>query len=205
VCISNNPAEREKVMVTLNTQVSELQAATTDRILVIAHDNALQKILFSSEGYEVNVVSCADAALDLIRQRPPSAVILDLPYAESSGCHLCRTIANLIPGQPVVILCASSDVADKVRHLQAGAKDCGAIPFSPKELVDRLHALRLRETSRRIAVCDELEYAERSNPRGSKYCCNMRQRQHIGVECLSAQNVAVCPAMETVKDRNNLA
>jgi DNA-binding response OmpR family regulator len=147
--------KEEKVMATLNTQVSELQAATMDRILVIARDNALQKILrrlFSSEGYEVNVVPCAEVALDLIRQRPPSAVVLDLPYAESSGCDLCRKIANLIPGQPVVILCASSDVANKVRLLETGANDCVTIPFSPKELVDRLRALRLRETSRRIAV-----------------------------------------------------
>jgi DNA-binding response OmpR family regulator len=88
----------------------------------------------------------------MLRQRPPSVVVLDLPYPESSGCDLCRKIANLIPGLPLVILSASSDVADKVRLLESGADDFVTIPFSPKELVDRLRALRLRETPWRIAV-----------------------------------------------------
>ena len=73
---------------TLNTPVSELRPATMDRILVIEHDGALRKILqrlFSSEGYEVDVVPGGVAGLEMLRQRPPSAVILDLPCPESSG------------------------------------------------------------------------------------------------------------------------
>jgi DNA-binding response OmpR family regulator len=142
-------------MATLNTPVSELRPATMDRILVIEHDGALRKILqrlFSSEGYEVDVVPGTVAGLEMLRQRPPSVVVLDLPYPESSGCDLCRKIANLIPGLPLVILSASSDVADKVRLLESGADDFVTIPFSPRELVDRLRALRLRETPWRIAV-----------------------------------------------------
>jgi DNA-binding response OmpR family regulator len=80
--------------------MSELQAATRDRILVIEHDRALQRILqrlFSSEGYEVDVVRGGVAGLEMLRQRPPSVVVLDLQYADSSG-DLCRKIANLIPG-----------------------------------------------------------------------------------------------------------
>jgi DNA-binding response OmpR family regulator len=126
-----------------------------DRILVIEHDGALRKILqrlFSSEGYEVDVAPGAVAGVEMLRQRPPSVVVLDLPYAESSGSDLCRKIANLIPGLPLLILSASSDVADKVRLLESGANDYVTIPFSPRELVDRLRALQLRETLWRIAV-----------------------------------------------------
>ena len=84
--------------------VSELRPTTMDRILVIEDDGALRKVLrrlFSSEGYEVDVVPANLADLDMFRQIPPSAVILDLPYAESLGCDLCRKIANLIPGLPL--------------------------------------------------------------------------------------------------------
>jgi DNA-binding response OmpR family regulator len=142
-------------MATLNTPASELRPATMDRILVIEHDGALRKILqrlFSSEGYEVDVAPGAVAGVEMLRQRPPSVVVLDLPYAESSGSDLCRKIANLIPGLPLLILSASSDVADKVRLLESGANDYVTIPFSPRELVDRLRALQLRETLWRIAV-----------------------------------------------------
>jgi DNA-binding response OmpR family regulator len=132
----------------LNTPMSELRPATIDRILVIEHDRALQKILrrlFSSEGYEVDVVPGGVVGLEMLRQRPPSVVVLDLPYAESSG-DLCRRIANLIPGLPLVILSASSDVAHKVLLLEMGADDYVTIPFSRRALVDRLRALMRRRS-----------------------------------------------------------
>ena len=131
---------------TMHTPTSELRPATIDRILVIEHDRALQRILrrlFSTEGYEVDVVPGGVAVLEMLRQRPPSVVVLDLPYAESSG-DLCRKIANLIPGLPLVILSASPDVAYKVLLLEMGADDYVTIPFSPRALVDRLRALRRR-------------------------------------------------------------
>jgi DNA-binding response OmpR family regulator len=76
----------------------------------------------------------------MLRQRPPSVVVLDLPYAESSG-DLCRKIANLVPGLPLVILSASPDVAHQVLLLEMGADDHVTIPFSPRALVDRLRML----------------------------------------------------------------
>jgi DNA-binding response OmpR family regulator len=121
---------------TLNTPKSELRPA-------------LQKILqrlFSSEGYEVDVVPGGVAGLEMLRQRPPSLVVLDLPYAESSG-DLYRQIANLIPGLPLVILSASSDDAHKVLLLEMGADDYVTIPFSPRALVDRLRMLMRRRTA----------------------------------------------------------
>jgi DNA-binding response OmpR family regulator len=135
---------------TLNTPIAQLRPATMDRILVIEGDDALRKVLrrlFSSEGYEVDVVPDGIAGLEMLRQKPPIAVILDIQRPESSECDLCRKIANLIPGLPLVILSASSKVADKVLLLEMGADDYVTIPFSPRELVARLHAL-VRRSSR---------------------------------------------------------
>ena len=132
---------------TLNTPISELRPAAMDRIPIIEGDDALRKVLrrlFSAEGYEVDVVSDGIAGLEMLRQKPPIAVILDIQRAESSECDLCRKIANLIPGLPLVILSASSKVADKVLLLETGADDYVTIPFSPRELVARLHALMRR-------------------------------------------------------------
>jgi|SRR5208282_982133 len=129
---------------TSNTPISELQSAPTERILVIERDGALRKILrrlFSSEGYEVDVVLDGVAGLELLRQRSPSAMIVDLQDAGPSGCSLCKKIADLIPGLPLVILSTSSRVADKVLLLEMGADDYLTIPFSPRELVARLRAL----------------------------------------------------------------
>jgi DNA-binding response OmpR family regulator len=121
-----------------------------ERILVIEDDPALRKILqrlFSSEGYDVDIVPDARAGLEMLRQRAPDAVVLDLLRPGSSGCDLCKKIASLIPGLPLVILSASSDVADKVLLLEMGADDYVTIPFSPRELIARLRAL-IRRASR---------------------------------------------------------
>jgi DNA-binding response OmpR family regulator len=134
----------------LNTPIYEVQPDKMDRILVIEDDVALRKVLrrlFSSEGYEVEVVPDSMAGLEILRQKPPSAVILDLLSPGSSGCGLCKKIANLIPGLPLVILSESSDVADKVLLLEIGADDYVTVPFSPRELVARLRAL-IRRASR---------------------------------------------------------
>jgi len=135
---------------TLNAPISELRPAPMERILVIEDDRALRKILgrlFSSEGYEVDIVPDAVCGLERLRRGVPAAVILDLPRPGSSGCDLCKKIANLVPGLPLVILSGSSDVADKVLLLEMGADDYVTVPFSPRELVARLRAL-IRRASR---------------------------------------------------------
>ena len=135
---------------TLNTAISGLRLAPMGRILVIEDDGALQKVLrrlFSSEGYEVDVASDAVCGLERLREGTPAAVLLDLPRPGSSGRDLCKKIASLIPGLPLVILSGSSDVADKVLLLEMGADDYVTVPFSPRELVARLRAL-IRRASR---------------------------------------------------------
>jgi DNA-binding response OmpR family regulator len=135
---------------TQNAPISQLRPAPMERILVIEHDVALRKILwrlFSSEGYEVDVVPDAVCGLERLRQGVHAAVVLDLPRPGSSGCDLCKKIANLVPGLPLIILSGSSDVADKVLLLEMGADDYVTVPFSPRELVARLRAL-IRRTSR---------------------------------------------------------
>jgi DNA-binding response OmpR family regulator len=135
---------------TSNIPISDLRPATMDRILIIEDDGALRTMLrrlFSSEGYEVDVVPDGVAGLEMLRQKPPIAVILYIQRPESPGCDLCKTIANLIPGLPLLILSASSDVAGKILLLEMGADDYVTVPFSPRELVARLRAL-IRRGSR---------------------------------------------------------
>jgi DNA-binding response OmpR family regulator len=157
---SGDPAERRQFMATatvsatLNIPVSE-RLCTIDRILVIQSDSESRKILrqlLSSEGYEVDVASDAAYGLERLRQAVPVAVILGLPRPVSSGCNICKRIANLIPGLPLVILSESSDVADKVLLLELGAHDYVTVPFNPRELLARLRALVKRSRLNREGV-----------------------------------------------------
>jgi len=148
---------------TFTTPISELRSAPTERILVVEDDGALRKILqrlFASEGYEVDVVPDGEAGLEMLHQGRPSAAILDLPHPGSSGCDLFKEIANLIPGLPLVILSASSNVSDKVLLLEMGADDYVTIPFSPRELVARLRALIRRASCSNPEDADVYVFAD---------------------------------------------
>jgi DNA-binding response OmpR family regulator len=56
-------------------------------------------------------------------------------------------MSEIIPGLPIVVLSASSEVAEKVLLLETGADDYVTIPFSSRELVARLNAV-IRSASR---------------------------------------------------------
>jgi DNA-binding response OmpR family regulator len=150
------PQKEKKLMATatslaatLNTPISQLRPSPIERILVIEDGGASRKILrrpLSWEGYEVEVVPDGAGGLEMLRQRPPSAVMVNLQHPESSGCDHCKKVANLIPGLLLAILSASSD-ADKVALPKMGADDYVTLPFNPLEPVEHLRAI-VRRTSR---------------------------------------------------------
>jgi DNA-binding response OmpR family regulator len=128
----------------VNTSMPELRPATIDRIAVVSDDGAMQRILrrlFSSEGYEVDVLPNSSFGLKALCQRPSSAVVLDIPDPDSPDCDLCKRIANLIPELPLIILAAGSELAYKARLLEMGGDDYLAIPFSPKDLLERVRTI----------------------------------------------------------------
>jgi DNA-binding response OmpR family regulator len=117
------------------------------RILVIENDKALQKILrrtLVSEGYGVEFVANGAIGLESARKQTPAALIIDLRFPASQGCDLCRELMQAAPAIPFVVLSASPSIVDKVLFLEMGADDYIAVPFSPRELVARLRALRRR-------------------------------------------------------------
>ena len=128
----------------LNAPIAELRTNTMDRILIIENDGGLRQLLgrlFSSEGYDVDVVPDAVCGLERLMQKAPAAVVLDLPCPGLSGWDVCKKIADLIPGLPLVILSACSDVTEKILLLEMGADDYVTVPFNHRELVARLRAL----------------------------------------------------------------
>jgi DNA-binding response OmpR family regulator len=145
------PQKQEKFMATatsltatLNAPISEIGAAPIERILLIGEDGASRKILrrpLSLEEYEVEVVPNGVSGLEMLRQKPPSAVMVDLRHPGSSGCDHCKKVANLIPGLLVAILSASSDVADNITFPEIDVDDYVTLPFRQSELVTNLRAL----------------------------------------------------------------
>jgi DNA-binding response OmpR family regulator len=125
-----------------------------EKILIIEDDRTLYKPLqhaFETEGYSADFVADGAAGLETFRAAPPVLVILDLKLPNLPGREICRTIKNEAPNVPVIILSASADEVDKVLLLELGADDYVTKPFSPKELIARVHAVLRRFHGPKVA------------------------------------------------------
>ncbi len=105
------------------------------------------------EGFEVEVSSRGDHALESIRQRVPQLVLLDLMLPGLDGLELTRALKRdpLTAAVPVVMLTAKSEEVDRIVGLELGADDYIAKPFSPREVVLRVKAV-LRRAKKSQAV-----------------------------------------------------
>ena len=95
------------------------------------------------EGFEVEVASDGEGAVELCRTLRPDAVVLDLMLPGLDGLEVCRAIQR-DRAVPVLMLTARDSESDLLVGLGVGADDYMAKPFSMRELVARLRALLRR-------------------------------------------------------------
>ena len=98
------------------------------------------------EGFRVRVAMTGEDALNIILDRPPSLILLDLNLPHMSGFEMCRRLrAEAATARvPILILTARTDESDKVLGLNIGADDYITKPFGMRELMARVNALLRR-------------------------------------------------------------
>jgi DNA-binding response OmpR family regulator len=123
---------------------------TTDagaRLVVVADDDQdilmLVRATLAAAGYEVAVARNGAAALELLRECRPAAVVLDIAMPEVDGLEmLTRLRADPATAElPVVLLSARAQESDVARGYELGASKYIRKPFSPRELRDAVDAL----------------------------------------------------------------
>jgi DNA-binding response OmpR family regulator len=118
-------------------------SANVGTILIVEDDPRMQRTLartFAQEHYSTVIGGDGQRGLDLFRSEHPNAVILDLILPKISGPRLCRLFKQISSETPIIVLSATSKVADKVLLLDLGADDYVTKPFSPRELTARVQA-----------------------------------------------------------------
>jgi len=78
-------------------------------------------------------------ALAKIRAEPLDAVLLDLGLPSMSGFDVLEEVRRS-SDVPIIIVSGRLDEGDRVQGLRLGADDYVTKPYSPRELVERLHA-----------------------------------------------------------------
>src|SRR4051794_24787057 len=98
------------------------------------------------DGFRTLTASDGDAARDLIEQREPSLVVLDVMLPGTDGLSLCRWIRGR-SSLPVILLTARGEEADRIVGLELGADDYVTKPFSPRELAARVRSVLRRSNA----------------------------------------------------------
>ncbi|MGO9485240.1 MAG: phosphate regulon transcriptional regulator PhoB [Rhodomicrobium sp.] len=121
----------------------------TGRILIVEDDETLSLLLqynLESDGYKVDLASCAEDADLLLRSSPPDLLLLDWMLPGFSGLEFCRRLRlrSETKNLPIIIVTARGEENDRVRGLSTGADDYIVKPFSLPELLARVQALLRR-------------------------------------------------------------
>ena len=95
-----------------------------------------------AEGHTVEHVLLGGAVLPRVQAGGIDLVVLDVGLPDMTGFDVCRRLRET-SDLPVIFLTARGTEVDRVLGLEFGADDYVVKPFSPRELVARVHA-RLR-------------------------------------------------------------
>ena len=118
-------------------------SAPSPKVLVIDDEPPIRKLLrmgLSAHGYEILEAPNGRISLELLEQKKPDLVILDLGLPDMQGLELLRMIRARNEGVPIVILSSRGDEASKVQALDLGADDYVTKPFGMDELLARMRA-----------------------------------------------------------------
>jgi len=117
------------------------------KIVVIDDEESVRDVVkayLEKDGFTVFVAANGRDGLALAERRKPDLIVLDLMLPDISGEEICQEVRSR-SDVPIVMLTAKASEEERVGGLIAGADDYLVKPFSPRELVARVHAV-LRRT-----------------------------------------------------------
>lgn len=126
------------------------------RILVVDDEPnivELTRMYLEQEGFQVESAADGAQALELINDREPALIVLDLMLPEVDGFEVCRR-TRARSEVPIIMLTARDEDVDKIVGLELGADDYLTKPFNPRELVARVKAI-LRRSERAAPAGDQ--------------------------------------------------
>src|ERR687895_310909 len=128
---------------------------TQRTVLVVEDEPAISAAVATrlrQEGFRVECAIDGPSGVELCSKVDPDVVVLDLMLPGFDGLEVCRRIQADKP-VPVIMLTARDSETDVLVGLGVGADDYMTKPFSPRELVARVHAV-LRRTDRSAPAAD---------------------------------------------------
>ncbi|MFQ4145670.1 two-component system response regulator [Chlorogloeopsis sp. ULAP02] len=113
--------------------------------------------LLAMEGYEVIEADSGFSAVELVTQKQPDLILLDVMMPEMDGFEVCQLLkqdehTRLIP---IIFVTALNDRRSRIRGIEVGADDFLSKPFDRVEL-----AARVKSLVRQKRLNEDLDHAE---------------------------------------------
>jgi DNA-binding response OmpR family regulator len=129
------------------------------KILVVEDENKITQVIkayLERDGYEVLTTESGKQALSLATDAQPVLVILDLMLPDLPGEEVCKQLrAN--SDVSIIMVTAKTAEDNKIAGLEIGADDYITKPFSPRELLARVHTV-LRRTYSDSLLAERLSF-----------------------------------------------
>ena len=130
------------------------------QVLVVDDEPHIRTVLrgyLEADGFAVAEAGDAEAAIRLVRQRPPDLMLLDVKLPGMDGLEALRRVRTFSDVY-VILVTARSEEVDKLVGLGVGADDYVTKPFSPREVAARVKAVLRRDRGPRAAAADVLRF-----------------------------------------------
>lgn len=115
-----------------------------EKLILICDDEAgiheSLRLYLEKDEFAVRSVYRGDAVMDAFFSLSPDLVILDIMMPGRSGTDVCAKI-RAASTVPIIMLTAKGEEVDRLLGFELGADDYIVKPFSPREVVSRIHVI----------------------------------------------------------------
>lgn len=124
-----------------DNEVNNSNKHEAKEILIIDDDVLLLKLIENSmeeEGYNTIVCSNPLQAIEILKERKVSLVVLDMILPSIDGFKVTKMIREIDPLLPIIIISEKDDLKTKINVLKLGADDYIIKPINMEELFARI-------------------------------------------------------------------
>jgi two-component system alkaline phosphatase synthesis response regulator PhoP len=135
------------------------------KILIVDDEKDVREILeynIQKDGYKVYTAKNGEDALEIVRNKSPHLIVLDVMMPVMDGFQTCSKIRELPRNEKTIIvfLSARSEDYSQISGFEAGGDDYVTKPVNPKVLLSRIKALLKRYEFKSGSSNPEINFGE---------------------------------------------
>ena len=157
------------------TIATEREGAAIANVLVLETDPLqleLTNVLLRRDGHEPRGTAEPEMALELLATEPIDVALIEISLPKHDGYRFGQQLRQLKPTLPLIVVSERGDDEYVVRSLLAFADDFVVKPFSPRQLLARVHSLL-----RRSGLATHSRRASDGSVVVGDLCLNLHQMQ----------------------------